>query len=69
MPDNATKGRSFLVRFKTEVDAQWAATVLGAAHADVVSVGAVDERVAEQARKMQARAASAKPQPREMSGA
>ena len=54
--------RAFLVWFKDEKDGQQAATLLGAVEG-VVSVGLIDERVAEQARNMQAHAAS--PQPRQ----
>jgi hypothetical protein len=55
--------RAYLVWFKDEKDAQQAVTLLGAVEG-VVSVGIIDARVADQARNMQARAASAKPEQR-----
>ena len=63
MPDHATTSRAFLVWFKDAKEGQQAATLLGAVEG-VMSVGLIDERVAEQARNMQARAASAQPQKR-----
>jgi hypothetical protein len=61
MPDRAiapTRSRTFTVHFKEEVDAQWAATVLGAAHPDVVAIGAVDDETEAVMRTVQARRAS-----------
>ena len=58
-----SKSRAFLVWFQDETEGQQAATLLGAVEG-VVSVGAIDERVAEQARNMQARAASSQPRQR-----
>jgi hypothetical protein len=63
MPDRMTRSRTFIVHFKEEVDAQWAATILGA-HAGVVSVGAIDDETEALLRNLRARVASATPQQR-----
>jgi hypothetical protein len=58
-----SKSRTYLVSFKDEKEGQQAVTLLGLVEG-VVSVGVIDERVADQARNLQARAASAKPEQR-----
>ena len=64
MPDRTTTSRTFIVHFKEEVDAQWAATVLGAAsprRGDRRHHRGRDEALL---RKLQARIASATSQQR-----
>ena len=62
MPDRTTRSRTFIVHFKDEVDGQWAATVLGAAHHDVVAVGVINDETEALLRKLRARVAPVTPQ-------